>query len=280
MRHSLAVLALLLCGVSSVSANTITIDDFNDNSPNNLVFQPTIPIPPGSRVGVNTVSFTAPATNDAMILGGSRQVSAAVYTDEGQLNAGTSGNGTDPETFVHAGAPNTRGISFTVWDGQNGGGSDTFDTGISMEPIDFDGLGGVDLTGSQPGLLEFDAVFNDLGGEITFTLYDADDASGATFVENTYTLDPGVTGLFSEAFANFSHSTGGDPLDVFDSVGAIVMTIDGNISSGFGVGATQANFGWDVEIDFVRTRLVPEPTSVTLLGVFGAGLTLVRRRRS
>lgn len=281
MRFFLATFAIALCTLSSANAGIVLIDDFNDNSPNNVVLQPTLPIPPGPRVGVNTGSFSFPATDDATIIGGSRQVSSALFTDEGQLFAGTTGNGAGPETFTHAGAPNSRAISYTIWDGQDGGGSDTFDTGVGMIPIDFDGLGGADLTAGEAAVLEFGAVFNDLGGEITFILWDADDPTGATFVENTFTLAPGVTGLFSESYSNFSHSSGGDPLDVFDSVGSILMVIDGNLSSGFGVGASQANFGWDVEIDFIQGRMViPEPTSVTLLSVFAAGLTLGRRRRS
>lgn len=148
------------------------------------------------------------------------------------------------------------GSVFITWDGVDGNPN-------PFSGIDYNGLGGVDLTAGADSI-ELIASFSDIGGPIHFSVFDATANDASAVATATLNLPGGIPPntptAFMLPFADFTGMT-----SALTNAGAVLMELENQ-------GA------WDVNIVSVKT--VPEPTS---LGLFGAGsllVGLIRRRRS
>lgn len=122
-----------------------------------------------------------------------------------------------------ANSPIQQGLAVVTWDG---------DATPGVNPTNW--AGGLDLTADGADALLLPIFYLDYPNntpiEIEFRLYDADDASGATYVSGKITLSEDIYPIAAYVaelpFAALAPSIG-DPLDILTSVGAIQMRIQG-----------------------------------------------------
>lgn len=240
MRSLAALLGISLFLVVSTASADIFIDGFSD-------FQ---------DVSVSGMPIGPKSTTDflsgAAILGAERDI----FLERTSSNGGSVSvdvNSSFADAMAFASSPATTGRGLITYDGVDGNNA-----------LDYEGLGGVDLTGSGQyyGLTLHST--SDLGATIRFTIYT--DA----LHYSTYTLpvlaDPTFT--FARYFADFSDFTdaglsgGAD----FSNVGAIVMELDGT-----------SHPGTDIGFDYFAAT-VPEPSGALLL--LCAGMLLIFRSRN
>lgn len=263
-KHNLALIALgggIAIGLGQVqpaSALNLLIDDFVS--------------PQTATTGTNAAPFGTGNSLDPTMsaLGSERDLFV-------NKTFGLGGGGTDVTANVNPAnldllrmtIGDARGSTYVTWDGVDGN-PDPF-TGV-----DYDGLGGIDFSGAEN--LEIIVTFSDLGGPVRFKFWDANDPSGNTFAETTFTvpglIPSGSSVLLSQAFSSFS-PTGGSLDSILDSVGAIQMWIDAT---------AVPQEGWDMRLDLVQTTMratTPEPTSILsllALGIMGAGSIIKRNK--
>ncbi len=258
-QRMLAVTAACLCMTfSSPLFAGILIDDFGTNQELEVI---AIAPPTGEAS-----SFVA-APGDA--IGGERDLVVEKTTGGNTDRIRTRANPDGNTLLRHSQESGVQGRTVVIWDGPDGL--------PELGDIDFTGLGGVDLLdGGNSDAFEIGVEFSDIDGPIHFTVYDADDAGGGTFATATLVVSP-VAFLDFEImellFSSFS-PTGGTLMDIFDSVGAIVMEIDGTAGD---------QTSWDLDLAFVRTNMVvPEPGTFvvwSLLGLSVCGWGRFRRRK-
>lgn len=263
-KYSLALIALgggLVTGLGQVQpvfALNLLIDDFVS--------------PHSATTGINAAPFgTGNSLNPTTsALGVERDLWV-------QKTIGGGGPGTDVTANLNPGGldllrmtiGDARGSTYVTWDGVDGNPN-------PFTGVDYNGLGVIDFSGAEN--LDIIVTFSDLGGPIKFKFWDADDLSGNTFAETTFTVPSSIPSgspvLLSQAFSGFSAT--GDSLDnILDSVGAIQMWIDAT---------AEAQEGWDMRLDLVQTTMsatTPEPTSIfsiLTLGMMGAGSLLKRNK--
>lgn len=242
--------ALLAFSVNAQAA-TIVIDEFAD-------FQMLTATGP---IGANTDESAVAAS----VLGGERDMFLRVL-------GGASSQKATAVAFDLGGGANSLFLSqqstiksslLLTYDGGDGD--------ADPSEIDYTGLGGFDLRGGGTEFgLELGVNFRDQPVDVTFTVYDASDASGNTWSRETITLSgPSfVPQAFTIPYGHFTtHGPNGGVN--FSNVGAVTMEI-----GAFGAGT-------DLEIDYLRTSVVPEPSSIViaLVGSALCGLNVLRRRR-
>ena len=239
-----AVAFILMLG-GNVQA--LIIDDFNDPGGQTLV-QP----------GPGTVdSFK----DDASILGGERDMRLVVIS--GTSGGRFSANGDVPDALALSMNSGSTGQSRIQWDGD--------DTAWGP-PVDYDGLGVVDLTegGANAGievLISGDDKI--IPGGLELTAYFGDASNWARWNVNL----PGpafMPQVVQLSFLSLSSSAG---IVDFTTVGAITLFL--NVAS-------QADA--DVTIDYIQTytppSTVPEPGTMLLFGSGLVGVYFVRKRIS
>jgi|GEM_PF-1263768 len=130
------------------------------------------------------------------------------------------------------------------------------------------GLGGLDLTdGGVSNALLIDIGFIDTNVNITFKVKETNNqpGTGTPNIGDTATLTlnnlgVGVSTFLFSSFTNFN-------IVNFESVGRIVMEINGGIGS-------------DLVLNLVETNELPEPSSLVLMGLGLAGFSFLRKRKS
>lgn len=185
--------------------------------------------------------------DDGSMLGGERDM--AVVLGTGLL--GSVGT-VDTGVMSFSNSPVSQGILALRYDGND-----------DSNALDFDGLGGVDLTdGAASDALAFTLFFADFEVDYRIEVIDMNGEFG--FFEGT--LPTGISGGGDEVeiitpFASLSNA-----LVDFSDVGAISLQFSAQEPAA------------DIVIDNFRTGVVPEPSSLALLALGGLGL--MRRRRS
>lgn len=238
----------LLAYSGNAQAGTIIIDEFAEFQ----LLQATGPISANTDEGSVAGSMLGGERDMFLrVLGGaSSQHATAVAFD---LGGGANSLFVSQQSTISS-------STLVVWDGGDGD-----------DAIDYTGLGGFDLRGggSEFGF-ELGVNFRDQPVDVTFTVYDASDPSGNTWSRDTITLSgPSfVPAAFTVPYGHFTTHGPNGGVD-FSNVGAVTMEI----------GAF--NPGTDLEIDYLKTSVVPEPSSIViaLVGSALCGLNVLRRRR-
>jgi hypothetical protein len=242
----------VLMMVSLASAATITVDDFGPGSNQFL-----------NKTGVGTVQSSVA---NAGILGGERDALLSVLSGVGSAQAVAFDLGGGSHSLFYSQDAMIFSSTTLTYDGTDGSGS-----------LDPDGLGGFDLTGGGTEFgLEVGVNFMDSPYTMEITVYDASNSQGLRWSRETVTV--GGT-IFSPTPITIPYGHFGDgPGEVgpagpvsFNNVGAVVARIQ------------SVNRGADIEVDYIKTSVVPEPASI-LTAVLGAALCgfgyLRRRNRS
>ena len=137
----------------------------------------------------------------------------------------------------HSQDVNAKGRSTIIWDGDN------------SNAVDFDGLGGLDLT--EDGGTKFTVRVEQFDYpssktlDLVITVYDASDATGNKSSQATIPLSAIVNSTtdFFATFASFTQTPGSTAAADFTNVGAITMQIKGNSNPAFDLAITW--FGTD-----------------------------------
>jgi hypothetical protein len=205
---------------------------------------------------------------DANVLTGYRDVLLNVTSTAGSAGVYINTDGTEspfisayPGQMAYANGPDADSIVVIQWDGD--------DNPAAWNPAADGGVAGlsnlnltaapVDLTLDASMALMLNVVSNDLGATVVMRAYEN---TAADYAEYAFALSGGQTGDFVapySAWSRFGAFGAGD----FANVRAMTLTIDGN-----------------PELDFTLhavTSVVPEPSSMALLGL--GAVALVRRRR-
>jgi hypothetical protein len=174
------------------------------------------------------------------ILGGERD--SVVIWDSGpntvdvEVNAGSSG------LLNFSSGAATIGYADFIWDGLDG-----------SDAVDFAGLGGVDLTaGGTLNAIALNVAFDDLPVEVGMSI--ATDAGN--FSSASLNLPGGIftPQSYSILFSAFVPDVGAGA--DFTNVNAILLWIQGELAA------------TDVQLDFIESAYVPEPSSL-ILAAFG-----------
>lgn len=253
------ILGLMATAVSMVGgvagAAQIIVDEFSANQ----FLTATGPVTP---------PITAQGTvSDAGILGGAReaflQVLSGLDAQKAQAVAFDLGGGVNSLFYAQ---DSTIKSQLTL----------TYDGGAAG--FDPTGLGGFDLTGGGTEFgFEIGVNFMDSPYSMEIIVYDASDPTGNTWSSDT--ISPTGPIFSATAFTiPYGHfGDGSQPNDVgpngpvnFGNVGAVVVKIG------------SAGQGADLEVDYIKTSVVPEPASIitALVGAALCGFGYLRRRKS
>lgn len=209
-----------------------------------------------SAVATASSPIASSSTMAPEAIGGERDM--LVNLTGGFTSLSLNSNPFGGELLIHDSGATVTGYSLTVWDGID----------MNAGTIDYDGLGGVDLTmGGMLNRFALSFLSADLAGSINLTVYDASDMTGNTWSSAEFLL-PGSIFSPTDVDVMFSSFTDIGPNGAadFTNVGAISMMIQ-NESSG------------SLDVLLSSVSVVPEPTGIVTL-LMGGLLTLGRLRRS
>lgn len=237
-RESVAVIAGILLYFllfNSSHARAITIDDLTKSQDI-------------SAIGAG--ASTSTGVSDASIIGGARSARIEVAS-----TAGPSAK-TDLEIVfgnLYYSETSSTGSAEIVWDGN-----------ANPSSIDYDGLGGIDLTEDSSNSLRFEVSFYDGGSpqsnlaQATFYIYDASDPTGATYsFASSDILITASAEIYEIPFSIFTAVGAGAD---FSNVGAIRMVIDDS------AGASAAD---DIVVSYIGTNglcpdIIPQSASAII----------------
>jgi hypothetical protein len=199
------------------------------------------------------------------ILGGERDLRLDVTLGSANFGTrpfpGTPGTGEGVLSLIND--PVSLSNVSVVWDGVDG-----------ADAINMTGLGGVTF-GSDTTGLEFEVIFNDIGGNFTFTI-DVWDGSGTLATQWLGgTSGTGIAPPIAIFPLPFSQGTGGpfggwtnDPYTTFTQTGLGAIRLD----------IQTVNLAADFDIGEFR-QTVPTPATIALFGLGLAGIGAARRKR-
>lgn len=154
------------------------------------------------------------------------------------------------------------GSVFVTWDGADGDPN-------PFSGIDYDGLGGIDLTeGGMWDGFDLTVSFSDIGGPVKLSIFDNAANDAASVATGTFMVPSGIpintpTAIHID-FADFTGTT-----SALTNAGAVLMEVVNDS------GALDMHI-----VSLVRTETIPEPSAFLLLGVAPLFGLLMRRRRS
>lgn len=237
---TLAGLGLAAWLPPAATAQGIAIDEFTT--------------PQAASVGTGGVGVATSAVAAPEAIGGERDFE--VVRTGGNGAASASADAGEAGALIFDSGAGTQATLLVAWDGADGSASE----------LDPSGLGGIDL--SDGGTLgAFDLVGGaDLTAVLLLRVYDAGDATGATWSEAQIEI-PGSGGKveFSSVAAPFAAFVASGPLGPasFANAGAITLAVEGPAGLDFSLASIQ----------------VPEPAAAALAAI-AALAALARARRS
>jgi hypothetical protein len=244
----LSAAAVLTMGALA-SAATITVDQFGPGSNQFL-----------NKTGIGAVSSSLA---NAGILGGERDALLSVLSGVGSAQAVAFDSGGGVNKLYYSQDALIFSQTTLTYDGTDGSSS-----------LDPDGLGGYDLTGGGTEFgFELGLSFMDSPYTFEITVYDASNSQGLKWSREKLTVGGPI---FSPTAVTIPYGHFGDaPGEVgpagpvsFGNVGAVTVRIQ------------SVNKGADVEVDYLKTSVVPEPASIVtaVLGAALCGFGYLRRR--
>ena len=192
-----AYLPFLICLLFPISVNALTIDEFEDNH----IAQAIAPF--GTDIDAN---------NSAGAIGGTRTLKADAVTGTLRLTSEVFGG-----VYYHSQDAGVNGFSNIYWDGD-----------LDTSAFNITGLGGIDFTqdGATALVIEVESFDNAAPVDIIVRVYDASDATGSTYSEDTLSLNSqiGSPTQFELPFNTFDDFGGGAD---FTNVGGVNLEIIG-----------------------------------------------------
>lgn len=244
---------LILAAIASAAvftaapASAIIIDSFN-NGPVDITANQATP-------QVQNV------VDAAGIIGGQRESSVIYYnpTSTAPDNVRLRVDFADQNNFSHSQDAGVAGLSIFVYDGPDG----------DPTSIDYGGLGGIDLT--EGGLADrfiFTVLFADQSVNQVLDLRVYTDATHYSDLFKNFAAPINSPTQISFLFSDFTVGDGAAGAADFTNIGAILLAIDGRFEPAL-----------DVRLDELRTLVIPEPATMSLLALGLTAVAGLRRRR-
>jgi len=243
-----ALLALLII---SRSASAIVIDSFDEGAIN---------------LSANAANpFVQGVATGAGIIGGEREVTA-IYNPAGSSALDFVDVRTDfanQGNFSHSQDAGVAGLSVIVYDGADGDPSS----------IDFNGLGGLDLTADGSSAFLFNVLFADqsVSNVLDLRVYSSATAYSDLFYSFPGPISPSSPQQVLFTYANFTQGAGALTGADFTNVGAILLAVDGRLEPAL-----------DLRLDSLVTNenpTVPEPATLGLVGLGLSCLGFLKSRK-